>query len=65
MQKFRLPSWSPHVLYFLPELEEAMDYSTAVLSDEIDLAKETCSDQLMEQPASEEFEELKWLTYHE
>ena len=34
------PAGRLDVLYFLPELEEAMDYSTPVQSDEIDLAEE-------------------------
>ena len=59
------PAGRPDVLYFLLELEEAMDYSTPVPSDEIDLAKEVCCDQLMEQPASREFMELAHLIMDE
>ena len=59
------PAGRPEVLYFLPELKEAMDYSTPVPSDEIDLAKEVCCDQLNEQPASRGFVELAYLIMDE
>ena len=49
----------------VPELKEAMDYSTPVPSDEIDLAKEVCCDQLNEQPASRGFVELAHLIMDE
>ena len=55
------PAGRPDVLYFLPELEEVMDYSTPVSSDEIDLAKEICCDEVIEQLASREFL-VRWLT---
>ena len=59
------PAGRPDVLYFLPELEEAKVYSTPVPSDEIDLAKEVCCDQLNEQPAPREFVELAHLIMDE
>ena len=59
------PAGRPDVLYFLPELEEAENYSTPVPSDEIDLAKEVCCDQLNEQPAPREFVELVHLIMDE
>ena len=55
----------PDVLYFLPEVEEAIDYSTPAPSDEIDLAKQVCCDQLNEEPASREFVELAHLIMDE
>ena len=42
-----------------------MDYSTPVPSNEIDLAKEICCDELIEQPASREFVELAHLIMDE
>ena len=59
------PAGRPDVLYFLPELEEAKDFSTPVPSNEIDLAKEVCCDQLNEQPAPREFAELAHLIMDE
>ena len=59
------PAGRPDVLYFLPELEEVMDYSTPVPSDEIDLAKEICCDEVIEQPASREFVDLVHLIMDE
>ena len=59
------PAGRPDVLCFLPELEEAKDYSTPAPSDEIDLAKEVCCDQLNEQPAPREFLELAHLIMNE
>ena len=59
------PAGRPDVLHFPPELGEAIDYSFPVLSDEIDLAKEVCCDQLNEQPASRELVELAHLIMDE
>lgn len=59
------PAGRPDVLYFLPELEETMDYSSPVPSDEMDLAKEICCDHAIEQPASRDFVELANLIMEE
>jgi hypothetical protein len=64
-KNFDSPAGRPDVLYFLPELEETIDYSTPVPSDEIALAKELCCDQVIEQPASREFVELAHRIMHE
>ena len=59
------PAGRPDVLYFLPELEETMDFSIPVPSHEMDLAIEEGCDYDIEQPALGDFVELAHLIMDE
>lgn len=37
------PSGKPDILYFLPELKDAQDYSTPIDVEEIEIAENTCA----------------------
>ena len=37
------PSGKPDILYFLPELKGAQDYSTLIDADEIEIAEDMCA----------------------
>lgn len=39
------PTGQPDVLYFLPELKEAMNYCSSVSEEELGLAKEMCCEE--------------------
>ena len=59
------PAGRPDVLYFLPELEETMDFSIPVPSHEMDLAIVEGCDYDIEQPALGVFVELAHLIMDE
>lgn len=52
------PSGKPDVLYFLPELVNAQDYSTLVETDEIDIAETMCAVQPQPKGCCSSFKEL-------